>query len=122
MVIQSTHLLKECYRHMVSDPHCSEILPPKELDYMCMTWHPARGGVAEKVKVKFQVKLQKAKCMRISGKKKFSGSKTYICLRKLDKYVGDSSLRDNSLNRTEAKFKMMEFVTDSCLPCSGTFN
>ena len=66
---------------------------------MCMTWHPARDGVAKKVKVKFKVKLQKAKCMRITGKKKFSGPKTYICLRKLDKHIGDSSLRHNSLNR-----------------------
>ena len=64
---------------------------------MSMPWLPARGGVAEKVKEKFNVRLQKAKFMRISGKKKLSGSKAYICLVTLEKQVGDSSLGDNSL-------------------------
>ena len=57
-------------------------------------------------KLKFKAKLQKAKFMRISGKNKLSGSKA--CLRKPEKYIGNSSLRDNSLRRKSPRGKNSE--------------
>ena len=36
VVTQSTHLSKDCYPQLVSNPHRSEIRPPKQLDYRCM--------------------------------------------------------------------------------------
>ena len=39
VVIQSTHLSKDCYLQLVSNPYRSEIQPPKYLDYRCMTLH-----------------------------------------------------------------------------------
>ena len=39
VVTQSTHLSKDCYPQLVSNPHRSEIRPPKQLQ--CMPLHPA---------------------------------------------------------------------------------
>ena len=36
---QSTHLSKDCYPQLVSNPHRPEIWPPKQLDYRCMPLH-----------------------------------------------------------------------------------
>ena len=41
VIAQSTHLSKGCYPSLVSNPHHSKILPPKQLDYMCIPLHPA---------------------------------------------------------------------------------
>ena len=41
VVTQSTHLSKDCYPQLVSNPRRSEIQPPKQLDYRCMPLHPA---------------------------------------------------------------------------------
>ena len=35
---QSTHLSKYCYPKLVSNPHRSEIRPPKQLDYKWIVW------------------------------------------------------------------------------------
>ena len=37
VVTQSTDLSKDCYLPLVSNPHRSEIRPPKQLDYRCMS-------------------------------------------------------------------------------------
>ena len=39
LVTQSTHLSKDCYPQLASNPHRSEIQPPKQLDYRCMLLH-----------------------------------------------------------------------------------
>ena len=36
---QSTHQFKQCYFQLVSNPQCSEIRPPKYLNYRCMSLH-----------------------------------------------------------------------------------
>ena len=36
----STHLSKNCYPQLASNPHRSEIRSPKQLDYKCMPLHP----------------------------------------------------------------------------------
>ena len=41
VVTQSTHLSSHCYPQQVSNPHYSGIGPPKQLDYRCMSLHPA---------------------------------------------------------------------------------
>ena len=40
VVTQSNQQSKYCYSQLVSNPHCSEICPPKQLDYRCMPPHP----------------------------------------------------------------------------------
>ena len=40
VVTQSTHLSKNCYPQLASNPHRSEIRSPKQLDYKCMPLHP----------------------------------------------------------------------------------
>ena len=42
VVTQSTHLSKDCYPQLVSNPLCSEIRPPRQLGYRCMPLHPAQ--------------------------------------------------------------------------------
>ena len=41
VVKKSTHLSKDCYPQLIWNPLCSEIQPPKQLDYRCMPLHPA---------------------------------------------------------------------------------
>ena len=41
VVTQSTHLSKDSYPQLVSNPHRSEIRPPKQLDCRCLLLHPA---------------------------------------------------------------------------------
>ena len=41
-ITQSTHLSKDCYPQLVSNPHRSKIRPPMQLDYRCMPLHPAK--------------------------------------------------------------------------------
>ena len=41
VVTQSTHLSKDCYPQLVPNPNRSEIQPPKQLDYRCISLHPA---------------------------------------------------------------------------------
>ena len=36
---QSTHQFKQCYFQLLSNPQCSEIWPPKYLNYRCMSLH-----------------------------------------------------------------------------------
>ena len=43
VVTQSIHLSKDCYPQLVSNPHRSEIQPPKQLDYSCLPLHPAKN-------------------------------------------------------------------------------
>ena len=38
VVTQSTHLLKDCYPQLVSNPHRSEIRLPEQLDYWWILW------------------------------------------------------------------------------------
>ena len=39
VVTQFTHLLKDCYSQLVLNPHCSEVIPTKQLDYRCIPFH-----------------------------------------------------------------------------------
>ena len=39
VVTQSIHLSKDCYPQLLSNPHCSKIRLPKQLDYKCMPPH-----------------------------------------------------------------------------------
>ena len=41
VVTHPTHVSKDCYPQLVSNPHRSEIWPPKWLDYRCMPPHLA---------------------------------------------------------------------------------
>ena len=40
VVTQFTHLSKDCYPQLVSNPHRSKIRSPQQLDYRCMPLHP----------------------------------------------------------------------------------
>ena len=48
MVTQSTHLSKGCCPKLVFDPHRSEIRPPKQLDYRCMSQHLENERIKKK--------------------------------------------------------------------------
>ena len=52
VVIQSTHLSKDCYSQLVSNPHCFESRPLKQLDYRCMPLHPSTKKPTETLREK----------------------------------------------------------------------
>ena len=58
VVTQSTHLSSDSYPQQVSNPRQSGIGPPKQLDYRCMSLHPAnRMKIFSKQNEIFQIRI-----------------------------------------------------------------
>ena len=107
MVTQSTHLSKDCYPQLVSNPHHSEIRPPKQLNYRRMPLHPIESIKFSQQEV-IKVHHTALHGIYMEGSKLFIANKSTFCLCKTYPKI-KNKVDVNSLNVFESNYSKINF-------------
>ena len=108
MVTQSTHLSKDCYPQLVSNPHHSEIRPPKQLNYRRMPLHPIESIKFSQQEV-IKVHHTALHGIYMEGRKLFIANKSTFCLCKTYPKIKNNKVDVNSLNVFESNYSKINF-------------